>query len=465
MRARGSIATGGICRGDDRVIEVRDFYEALVESSDDAIVAKDIDGIIVSWNPAAERLFGYAAHEMIGQPMRRLLPPDRQGEEDAILARIRAGERVGQFFTVRQHRSGELIEVSVSVSPVRNAAGTIVGASNMARDARPLLDQQRRLQESEERFRMLADNMAQLAWTARPDGHIVWYNKRWYDFTGTTLAQMEGWGWRSVHHPDHVDRVVRRFRAAVEAAEDWEDTFPMRGADGRYRWFLSRALPIRDAAGQVSWWFGTNTDITEVREKSEQIRLLLMEVNHRSKNMLATVQALARRSAPDDPLYVSRLEERVRSLAINQDILVQREWREVPLAELVAAQLSFIAAAPGALSVAGDECALTPRAAEVVGMALHELATNSLKHGALSVPGGRVDIGWTCDPAGIGFAMEWRESGGPPVTPPSTQGFGTRLIRDVPQHNLEANVTLDYRPEGLRWTLRCDGSVLVRPGD
>lgn len=447
------------------MIEVHDFYEALVESSDDAIVAKDIDGIIVSWNPAAERLFGYAAHEMIGQSMRRLLPPDRQGEEDAILARIRAGERVGQFFTVRQHRSGKLIEVSVSVSPVRNAAGTIVGASNMARDARPLLDQQRRLQESEERFRMLADNMAQLAWTARPDGHIVWYNKRWYDFTGTTLAQMEGWGWRSVHHPDHVDRVVRSFREAIDAAQDWEDTFPMRGADGRYRWFLSRALPIRDAAGQVSWWFGTNTDITEVREKTEQIRLLLMEVNHRSKNMLATVQALARRSAPDDPLYVARLEERVRSLAINQDILVQREWREVPLAELVAAQLSFIAAAPGALSAAGDECALTPRAAEVVGMALHELATNSLKHGALSVPGGHVDIGWTCDPAATAFVMEWRESGGPPVIPPSTQGFGTRLIRDVPQHNLEAQVTLDYRPEGLRWTLSCDGSVLVRPGD
>ena len=447
------------------MIEVHDFYEALVESSDDAIVAKNIDGIIVSWNPAAERLFGYAAHEMIGQPMRRLLPPDRQGEEDAILARIRAGERVGQFFTVRQHRSGELIDVSITVSPVRNAAGTIVGASNMARDVRALLEQQRRLQESEERFRMLADNMAQLAWIARPDGHIFWYNKRWYDFTGTTLAQMEGWGWRSVHHPDHVDRVVRSFREAIDAAQDWEDTFPMRGADGRYRWFLSRALPIRDAAGQVSWWFGTNTDITEERERAEQIRLLLMEVNHRSKNMLATVQALARRSAPDDPLYVARLEERVRSLAINQDILVQREWREVPLAELVAAQLSFIAAAPGALSVAGDECALTPRAAEVVGMALHELATNSLKHGALSVPGGHVAIGWTCDPAATAFAMEWRESGGPPVTEPSTQGFGTRLIRDVPQHNLEAQVTLDYRPEGLRWTLSCDGSVLAHPGD
>lgn len=447
------------------MIEVRDFYEALVESSDDAIVAKNIDGIIVSWNPAAERLFGYAAQEMIGQPMRRLLPPDRQGEEDAILARVRAGERVGQFFTVRQHRSGELIEVSVTVSPVRNAAGTIVGASNMARDVRGFLDQQRRLQESEERFRMLADNMAQLAWIARPDGHIFWYNKRWYDFTGTTLAQMEGWGWRAVQHPDHLDRVVRGFRESLEAAQDWEDTFPMRAADGRYRWFLSRALPIRDAAGQVSWWFGTNTDITEVREKTEQIRLLLMEVNHRSKNMLATVQALARRSAPDDPLYVARLEERVRSLAINQDILVQREWREVPLAELVAAQLSFIAAAPGALNAAGDDCALTPRAAEVVGMALHELATNSLKHGALSVPGGHVDIGWTCDPAAAAFSMEWRESGGPPVTPPTTQGFGTRLIRDVPQHNLEAQVTLDYRPEGLRWTLDCDGSVLVRPGD
>jgi PAS domain S-box-containing protein len=121
------------------------------------------------------------------------------------------------------------------------------------------------LRESEERFRMLANNMSQLAWIAEGEGRAVWYNQRWYDYTGTSFEQMEGWGWRKVHHPDHADRVIEGIRRAWENGEDWEDTFPLRGKDGGYRWFLSRALPIRDSSGKVQRWFGTNTDVTELR--------------------------------------------------------------------------------------------------------------------------------------------------------------------------------------------------------
>lgn len=442
------------------MIEVRDLYAALVESSDDAIVAKDTDGIVNSWNPAAERLFGYSAEEMIGRSIRRLLPDDRQSEEDHILSRIRGGERVGQFFTKRLHKSGRLIDVSVTVSPVRNSYGEIVGASKIARDAGPYLENQRRLRESEERFRLLAENINQFAWIARPDGHIFWYNKRWYDFTGTTFEEVEGDGWKRVHDPDHVDRVDRHFRECFARGEEWEDTFPLRGANGEYRWFLSRAMPIRDEAGDVVSWFGTNTDITEQREQEEQIRLLLMEVNHRSKNMLSTVQALARRTARDDAGFIARFEDRVRSLAVNQDILVRRDWREVPVDELVRLQLHFIDEAAGEVSISGPHCSLIPRAAEVIGMALHELATNSLKYGAMSAEGGHVDIGWNC-PDGEGFSIWWRESGGPAVEEPDHAGFGTTLIREVPRHNLGAQVELDYNPDGVSWLLACDRTVLA----
>jgi PAS domain S-box-containing protein len=132
--------------------------------------------------------------------------------------------------------------------------------------------------ESEERFRTLADNMSQFAWMADATGWISWYNRRWFEYTGATLAEMQGWGWEKVHHPDHVDRVVQKWRRAHETGEPWEDTFPLRGQDGRYRWFLSRALPIRDADGQVIRWFGTNTDVTDqlaaeasLRDKQEQL--------------------------------------------------------------------------------------------------------------------------------------------------------------------------------------------------
>ncbi|MGG6270467.1 PAS domain-containing protein [Leptolyngbya sp. AN03gr2] len=122
------------------------------------------------------------------------------------------------------------------------------------------------LRDSECRFRTLADNIAQLAWIADKTGWIFWYNQRWFDYTGTTLEAMQGWGWRSVHHPDHVDRVVERIRHCFETGEVWEDTFPLRRQDGQYRWFLSRAIPIRTEQGQVLRWFGTNTDITERRQ-------------------------------------------------------------------------------------------------------------------------------------------------------------------------------------------------------
>ncbi|MCY7385779.1 MAG: PAS domain S-box protein [Microcoleus sp. CAN_BIN18] len=134
------------------------------------------------------------------------------------------------------------------------------------------------LQESEDRFRALADNIAQLAWMTDATGWIFWYNQRWFDYTGTTLEEMQGWGWHQVHHPEHVDRVVEKFRRCMETGEAWEDTFPLRGTDGSYRWFLSRAVPMRDEQSNVLRWCGTNTDITDrLNAEAERERLLALE--------------------------------------------------------------------------------------------------------------------------------------------------------------------------------------------
>ncbi|KMO18303.1 hybrid sensor histidine kinase/response regulator [Methylobacterium indicum] len=121
-------------------------------------------------------------------------------------------------------------------------------------------------------YRNLAESLPQLAWIAEADGSIIWYNQRWYDYTGTTLETMRGWGWRTVHHPDHLERVEARFRRAFASGESWEDTFPLKGADGVFRWFLSRAQPFRDAAGRIVRWYGTNTDITRRRAAEERLR-------------------------------------------------------------------------------------------------------------------------------------------------------------------------------------------------
>jgi len=438
-------------------MEHHNIYSALVEYSDVAIVAKDADGKVLVWNAAAERLLGYSAQEMTGRSVHSLLPPDRLDEDEWILARIRRGEQVAApFFTRRRHKSGQMVDIAMVASPMRGEGGAIMGVSYIARDASAQVEQQRMLRESEERLQGLADHMAQLAWITRADGAMEWCNARWLEYTGLAAERMAPAAWREVVHPDQFDMVLQGFQQKVMERQGWEDTFQIRRFDGEYRWFLSQAKPVEDEDGRVVRWIGTNTDITEAREREQRIRLLLMEVNHRSKNMLATVQGLARRSAPGNPEFVARFEERVRSLSINQNILVRREWREVPLAELAAGQLSFVEKAPGELAIGGPSCPLFPQTAETIGLALHELATNSMRHGALSVQGGQVEVGWTCAKDRRLFEMWWRESGGPPVTPPTRKGFGTTLIRDAPRHNLCASVTLDYRPEGLWWSLRAD---------
>jgi two-component system, NtrC family, sensor kinase len=127
------------------------------------------------------------------------------------------------------------------------------------------------LRESESQFRSLANSIPQMAWMGDAEGNLVWYNQRWYDFTGTTLEQVKGWGWKVVHHPDHLERVVRGVQRAWDTGEPWEDTFPIRSKDGNYRWFLSRALPIRDVSGKIVRWFGTNTDITDQKQAEEAL--------------------------------------------------------------------------------------------------------------------------------------------------------------------------------------------------
>jgi PAS domain S-box-containing protein len=132
-----------------------------------------------------------------------------------------------------------------------------------------------KLAETEARFRHLADNIPQLAWMARPDGHIFWYNRRWFEYTGTTAADMDGWGWEKVHDPDILPEVLKTWRLALETREPWEHTFPLRRRDGVFGWFLSRAMPLCDSKGHVLYWFGSNTDITEQREHAEERHRIL----------------------------------------------------------------------------------------------------------------------------------------------------------------------------------------------
>ena len=150
------------------------------------------------------------------------------------------------------------------------------------------------LQESEERFRTMANAISQLAWIAKADGFIFWYNQRWYDYTGTTPEQMEGWGWQSVHDPKVLPSVMENWKGAIAAGLPFEMEFPLRGADGRFRNFLTRGQPLKDSAGRVVQWFGTNTDVDELRRAQEEIRLLNVELEQRVSERTAELRAANR---------------------------------------------------------------------------------------------------------------------------------------------------------------------------
>jgi PAS domain S-box-containing protein len=273
------------------------WLAAIVESSDDAIVSKTLEGTITSWNPAAERLFGYAAEEVIGRPIAILAPPDRENEMPAILERIRRGGKVRHFETVRRHKDGSLIDISLTVSPIRDLMGQIIGASKIARDITARRRAEQALQESEARFRSLANTVPDIVWTAAPDGTITFVNDRWFQLCG---VQPEGtfreWP-KPVLHPDDRERCLQQWNQALQNAIEYESEARIQRYDGEYRWFLIRAVPVRDNAGRVTAWFGATTDIHDRRQAEEHQRLLSAELTHRVKNTLTVVQVLLERSA------------------------------------------------------------------------------------------------------------------------------------------------------------------------
>ena len=238
-------------------------------------------------NERLAELNGLSVATHIGRTVHEIVPTLAAAVEEVTARILATGHPVvaHEFTGETAAQPGFTRHFSESWYPVRDDDGTIAGFGVVVEEITERKRAAEALRESEERFRMLADNMSQLAWIADERGSIFWFNQRWYDYTGTTLDEIQGWGWTKVLHPDHVDRVVARIQQSWTTGAPWGDTFPLRAKDGEYRWFLSHAVPIRNAQGQVIRWFGTNTDITEQRILEETLR----EADRRKNEFLATL--------------------------------------------------------------------------------------------------------------------------------------------------------------------------------
>jgi len=297
---------------------------SIVESSEDAIVSKDLNGIINSWNDGAERIFGYTAEEAIGKSITILIPPDRQDEEPGILERIRRGQRVEHYETVRMRKDGSRIDISLTVSPVKNADDKIIGASKIARD------------------------------------------------------------------------------------------------------------------------------ITKRKRSEAQITVLAHEAEHRARNVLASVQAAVHLSHSDTPEGLKHaIEGRIQALANVHRLFVESSWAGADLHSLVKEELAaYCRDREGCARIDGPKLLMRPDVAQAVAVALHELATNAAKYGALSVTEGHVRVEWSRASDGR-LVIRWTETSGPPAKSPTRQGFGTRVMDNMIRVQLKGEMHFDWRAEGL----------------
>src|SRR5215470_10917158 len=303
------------------------WLASIVQSSHDPIISTDIGRVITTWNKAAERLFGYTSNEVIGRPVTILIPPDRHGEERTIFQRITREERIENYETVRLRKDGGSVEVSLTISPVKDAEGRIAGASAIHRD------------------------------------------------------------------------------------------------------------------------------ITARKRAEEHEKMLMAELNHRVKNVLARVDMVAmssRSGSSSIDEFIRSLKGRIQSMAAAHALLSQKGWHDVGLQALVHSQLAPYAADAN-VAIHGTDVMLTPAAIQAMGMVLHELVTNAAKHGALSVPTGRVAVSWDCKPDGHAenLVFAWRELGGPATAAEPKSGYGTRLIRGLVPHELGGTVDLQFAATGV----------------
>ncbi len=252
-------------------LETSNYLESLINYANAPIIVWDPDFKITRFNHAFERLTGYTSDEMVGKELDKLFPSDSKIKSLVRIKRTLTGEYMESVEVPILRKDGDTRIVLWNSANIYGKDGTMLVATiAQGQDITERMQAEAALRESEGRFRALADNIPNLAWMAGPDGWIFWYNKQWYDYTGTTLEEMQGWGWQKVHHPDYVKPVTELWNACIELGKPFDDIFPLRGKDGNYRWFLTRITPIKDEHGKIQRWFGTNTDITERKQAEEE---------------------------------------------------------------------------------------------------------------------------------------------------------------------------------------------------
>ncbi|MGF9758152.1 PAS domain S-box protein [Microvirga sp. 0TCS3.31] len=411
-------------------------------------------------NDAYLQLVGHR-RDILGKPVRDALPEIAgQGFLELLDNVYTTGKPfVGRNLRVGlQRQPGSPVEerfVDLVYQPVTDRDGQVGGIFAEGYDVTERVQAEDSLRESEARFRNLADSAPVMVWVTEADGACTYLSRSWYEFTGQTPETGLGFGWLDAAHPDDKEWSGATFRDANARQEPFRLEYRLRRADGTYRWAIDAAAPRFGEDGTFLGYVGSVLDITDRKQVEEHRELLINELNHRVKNTLTIVQSMASQSLKqmneENRPKVQAFEDRLFALARAHDVLTRENWEGAELREIINEVVEpYLRQKTKHFEIEGPRLRLIPRTALAIAMAIHELATNAAKYGALSVSSGCVFITWTVASEGVPhLELRWQERNGPPVSPPTRRGFGTRLIERSLATDVGGDVRLTYEPGGV----------------
>ncbi len=347
------------------------------------------------------------------------------------------------------------------IKPWRADGNAIRGAVLFTEVINRQLEVRDQLLSAEQRYRSIFEMAAVGIARVAPDGSFLEINSRFAEITGYSAAELLDGGFQQITHPDDLAEDLAH---VDELLSGQAQTFTMEkryvGKDGSPIWVNLTVALVRDLAGQPDYFISVIEDIAERKHAEDRERLLSREIDHRAKNLLMVVQSIVHLSGgPGIAEFKGSVEGRIQALARAHSLLAASRWNAVALRPLIDEELEPYAINADCVASSGPNLNLKPAAAQSLGLVIHELATNAAKYGALSLPGGQIEVHWRQD--GGRLSIDWSESGGPPVTPPTSSGFGSALIRITIERQLNGELAFDWAHDGLKCHIAVDEELVI----
>ena len=439
-------------------------FRLIVENARDyAILVTDVEDRITGWLPGAETIFGWTAEEAVGQPGSLLCTPeDRANDEDEKATETARAEGVAPDRRWHLRKDGARVFIEGTVTALRGDRGELRGFLKIGQDVTGRRRTEEHLRESEERLRQFGEASSDVLWI-RDAATLRWeYLSPAFEAT-YGLSRERALGGDDLRHwaefilPEDRERALRSLERVRDGERVSFEYRIRRASDGEVRWMRDVDFPMRDGTGRVQRVGGIGRDVTERKREAERMEVLVAELQHRTRNLLAVVRNVARSSIPSSPGR-DEYDARLATLGRVQGFLSRSLDYKAPLADLVAAELAATGGgASERVATGGPAVELPGESVQVVALALHELATNAAKHGALAQATGRLLVTWRVESGQDGgngggrLVIDWRESGvAMPNGPPTRRGYGSELITRALPYQLQAETALEFTPDGVQ---------------